>query len=285
MTTTRARLGKVCADISPNGPYPSPAPAASAKFARPGLVIGAPTARRVTPPRAAGCEGIEPSRRDLESHLSATTTPCEIGRCGGSRTLGDGHIRPGRLRDAQRREGLFPSSTLRADGESRTHLARLGRPAARHEHTRAPPGEPGERSRRQESNLPCPPYHGGALPREQRRPVKKPASQGWRTGGVLGWSRTNTSAFSAQRYHRVSFEHETRRDTDGAAEWSRTTLDPSTKRVLSHESDDGNQRRITAPRRQRLRSATKGSLPRRLIESTAHDRNAESLTRRTDEAH
>ncbi len=241
---------------------------------------------------AAGCEGIEPSRRDLESHLSATTTPCEIGRCGGSRTLGDGHIRPGRLRDAQRREGLFPSSTLRADGESRTHLARLGRPAAHHEHTRAPPGEPGERSRRQESNLPDPPYHGGALPREQRRPVEKASPRGWRTGGVLGWSRTNTSAVSAQRYHRVSFEHETRRDetrrdetrrdetrrdetrrdetrrdetrrdetrrdTDGAAEWGRTTLDPSTKRVLSHESDDGNQRRITATRKRSLRSTTK----------------------------
>ena len=283
MTTTRARLGKVCADISPNGPYPSPAPAASAKFARPGLVIGAPTARRVTPPRAAGCEGIEPSRRDLESHLSATTTPCEIGRCGGSRTLGDGHIRPGRLRDAQRREGLFPSSTLRADGESRTHLARLGRPAAHHEHTRAPPGEPGERSRRQESNLPCPPYHGGALPREQRRPVEKPVPK---DGGLAVCSvGVEPTPLRFQRSATTGSASSTRRDTDGAAEWSRTTLDPSTKRVLSHESDDGNQRRITAPRRQRLRSATKGSLPRRLIESTAHDRNAESLTRRTDEAH
>jgi hypothetical protein len=53
--------------------------------------------------------------------------------------------------------------------ESRTRLARLGRPAARHEHTRAPPERAGEWSRRRESNPPEPPYHGGALPREQRR--------------------------------------------------------------------------------------------------------------------
>ena len=119
---------------------------------------------------------------------------------------------------------------------------------------------------------------------QSRKPVPKDGGLAVCSVGVeptpLRFQRSATtgSASSTRR-------DETRRDTVGAAEWSRTTLDPSTKRVLSHESDDGNQRRITAPRRQRLLSATKGSLPRRLIESTAHDRNAESLTRRTDEAH
>jgi hypothetical protein len=93
------------------------------------------------------------------------------------------------------------------------------------------------------------------------------------THSAFGWNRTNTSAVSAQRYHQVSFERENWQ-SDGAAEWSRTTLYPITRRVPSRESYDGaRSRRVESnhpvpdyetgalPRELRRREEARGAPP------------------------